>query len=378
MRPDEAADTRVVLTLDAGGTSFRFSALRGARPLVEGVSVPSCGDDLERSLATIVEGFSRVRDQLPAPPVAISFAFPGPADYAAGIIVGPRNLPAYRNVPLGPMLEDRFDLPTFINNDGDLFVYGEATAGLLPEINRALGEAGSPKRFRNLFGVTIGTGFGGGIVRDGVLHVGDNSGAGEVWLFRHKGLAEVNVEEGASIRAVRRVYAEIAGIAPEGAPEPRQIHAIAEGRADGHRDAAREAFRRLGEVVGDAIAIASTLLDGLVVVGGGIAGAHSQFLPAVVAEMNATYRAPSGDRFRRLVPRAFNLEDPADRAVFLAGEPREVRVPGSGRRVRFDALSRIGVGVSRLGTSEATAIGAYAFALSRLDAGGDGVAATRA
>jgi glucokinase len=341
--------------------------MQGGRPAVAGVSLPSCGDDLERSLATIVEGFGRVREQAPAPPVAISFAFPGPADYAEGIIVGPRNLPAYRDVPLGPMLEDRFGLPTFINNDGDLFACGEAAAGLLPAVNQALAEAGSPKRFRNLFGVTIGTGFGGGVVRDGALHVGDNSGAGEVWLFRHKGLADVNVEEGASIRAVRRVYAEVAGIAPDAAPEPRQIHAIAEGRAEGHGEAAREAFRRLGEVVGDAIAIASTLLDGLVVIGGGIAAAYTQFLPAVVAEMNAAYRAPNGERFRRLVPRAFNLEDPADRAAFLAGEPREVAVPGSARTIRFDALARIGVGISRLGTSEATAVGAYAYALSRLD-----------
>jgi glucokinase len=34
--------------------------------------------------------------------------------------------------------------------------------------------------------------------------------------------------------------------------------------------------------------------------------------------------------------------------------------------VRFDGLQRTGVGISRLGTSQATAIGAYSFALSRL------------
>ena len=37
-----------------------------------------------------------------------------------------------------------------------------------------------------------------------------------------------------------------------------------------------------------------------------------------------------------------------------------------GRTVSFDALQRTGVGVSRLGTSHAIAIGAYAHALTHL------------
>jgi glucokinase len=239
-------------------------------------------------------------------------------------------------------------------------------------VNGLLEAAASPKRFRNLLGITLGTGFGGGLVRDGQLIVGDNSAAGEVWLLRHKLERDRNAEEGASIRAVRRVYAEESGTPLEQAPEPKILLEIAEGRAAGHAQgnqaAAQEAFRRLGEVAGDAISEAITLLDGLVVVGGGITGAHRQFLPAIIAEMNGTYIAPNGERFRRLVPQAFNLEDPADLARFVTGEAKEIAVPGSGRTVRFDAVPRVGVGVSRLGTSEATAIGAYAFALSQLDA----------
>ncbi len=365
--PQPSTDHRVVMTLDAGGTKLVFSALQGSRAVVEPIKLPPSADDLERSLAAVVEGFRRVREQLPEPPAAISFAFPGPADYGSGVIVAPPNLPAYREVALGPMLEDAFGLPVFINNDGDLFAYGEATAGFLPYVNGLLAAAGSPKRFRNLLGVTLGTGFGAGIVRDGELFTGDNSVAGEIWLFRHKGRRDANVEEGASIRAVKRAYAELAGVPLAEAPEPQAICEIAEGRAAGHREAAQEAFRRLGEVAGDAIALATSLVDGLVVVGGGIAGAHRHFLPALVAEMNGTYAAPGGGRFRRLVPRAFNLEDPEQRAAFLRGEAKQVRVPGGGgRTVTFDALQRVGVGVSRLGTSEAIAIGAYAFALSKL------------
>ena len=353
--PDYASDARIVMTLDAGGTNFVFSAMQANRPVVASFAMPSNADSLPRSLDTIIEGFERVKAQLPAPPVAISFAFPGPADYFHGIIVRPPNLVAYRDVALGPMLEDRFALPTFINNDGDLFACGEAASGFLPYVNGVLEKAGSPKRFRNLLGVTLGTGFGGGIVRGGELFVGDNSSSGEIWLSRQKGKLDTNVEEGASIRAVRRVYAERAGLRFEDAPEPRVIAEIADGLAPGDRAAALEAFRRMGEVAGDAIALAITLLDGLVVIGGGISGDERR------------YTAPDGQRFRRLIPQAFNLEDPAQLAEFVRGETRELPVPGSSRTVRFDAMQRTGVGVSRLGTSEATAIGAYAFALNQLE-----------
>jgi glucokinase len=266
------------------------------------------------------------------------------------------------------MLEDRFGVPVFLNNDGDLFAFGEAIAGFLPWVNGLLAEAGSPKRFRNLFGATLGTGFGGGIVQDGRLWIGDNSAGGEIWLFRNKLDPRSNIEEAVSIRAVRRAYAQKAGIAAETGPEPKDIFAIARGEMPGDREAAVEAFRRMGEAAGDALASAVTLVDGLVVIGGGLTGAADLYLPALVAEMGSPFATPSGP-VPRLEMRAFNLEDAGERAAFVRGEPREVVVPGSGRKVAYDRLPRVGVGLSRLGTSRAVAIGACAFALAELDHG---------
>ncbi len=354
------------MTLDAGGTSLKFTAICGNRLLFNPIYIPSEADCLDRCLENIACGFDRVKAQCPQPPVAISFAFPGPADYPAGIIGDTPNLPGFRGgVALGPMLEDRFGIPVFINNDGDLFVYGEAICGFLPYVNDLLEKAGSPRRFKNLFGVTLGTGFGGGIVRDGELLLGDNSVAGEAWLLRNKLDPSINAEEGCSIRAVRRVYAQVAGLTPDEAPEPKTIYEIGVGQAAGHRAAAVEAFRRLGEAAGDAIAQALTLIDGLAVVGGGIAGAAGLFLPPLVDAMNDVY-IKGDQRLRRLVPVAFNIEDPAHRDVFLKGQTRTLAVPGSSRTVQYDPLQRTAVGLSRLGTSEAVAIGAYAFAIRKL------------
>ena len=371
---DYLHDRRIVLTLDAGGTNFRFSAMRAGESVGQSVTVPSCPDNLRECLGRIGEGFHRVKSSCPEPPAAISFAFPGPADFPRGIIGDLGNLPCFRGgVALGPMLEDQFGIPVFINNDGDLFTYGEAIGGFLPHVNRLLEAAGSPKRFRNLLGVTLGTGLGGGIVRNGELFLGDNSLGAELWLLRNKLAPEMNAEEGASKRAVSAAYAGCAGLSPAEAPDPEAVFRIAVGERPGNRAAAIESFRRLGEAAGDAMANALTLVDGLAVIGGGLSGAAALFLPTIVAELNSQYASPDGRRIRRLTAQAFNLEDPDQLAAFLEGNVREIevpRAPGGGsakaRTLRYDALPRIGVGLSRLGTSQAVCLGAYVFALKEL------------
>ena len=260
------------------------------------------------------------------------------------------------------MLEEKFGIPVFINNDGDLFVYGEAIAGFLPYVNGLLEHAGSPKRYRNLFGITLGTGLGGGLSFNGELFLGDNSIAAEAHLLRNLLAPGINAEEGASIRAVRRVYADAAGIDLADAPDPAAIFEIGMGRAEGNGPAAREAFRRLGEVAGDVLAQALALVDSLAVVGGGISGAHPLFLPAMLDAVNGRY----DNGMRRVYAHAYNLEDALQRDRFLRGEAREIGVPYSSRRIVYDPQARTAIGISRLGTSKAVAIGACAFALARL------------
>jgi glucokinase len=362
-------DPRVVLVLDAGGTSLRFDAIQGGRALLDApCTLPSYGDDLERSLAQITRGFATVHAATARRAVALSLAFPGPADYRRGIIGDLPNLPGFRGgVPLGPMLAARFGLPTFANNDGTLFAYGEALGGLLPFVNDRLAAAGSVRRFRNLLGFTFGTGFGGGIVIDGRLVVGDNSAAGQIWMMRHRDDRERVVEEGVSIRAVRRAYADAAGLALDEVPEPKRIAQIATGEAPGDRRAATEAFRRLGQVAGDAIANALTLIDGLVVVGGGLSGAAHLFRGALLEEINGRLDAASGP-VHRLPSRVLDLDDPAGLAALVAQDSEEVAVPGTADTVTYAPQKLTGVGVTRLGTTAAIALGAYAFALGEIAA----------
>jgi glucokinase len=142
------------------------------------------------------------------------------------------------------------------------------------------------------------------------------------------------------------------------------------GQAPGNQAAARQAYELLGEVVGDALANALTLIDGLAVIGGGLAGAAALFMPRLIAEMNGTIAKYNGERLPRLAQRVYDLTDAEQTAEFLRGEMQELTVPRSTRKVKCDPLKRIGIGISELGTNQSVALGAYAYALQQLANGG--------
>lgn len=356
----------VVLTLDGGGTNLVFSAICNSMEIVEPVIIPTVKDDVIRCLETIKTGFQRVMQMLPSPPVAISFAFPGPADYESGVIGDLPNFPCFRGgVPLGPYLEDIFKIPVFINNDGNLFAYGEAIAGAIPYINRLLKEAGNPKVYKNILGVTLGTGFGGGIVIDGKLLKGDNQCGGYLWSLPYKFDMTMPAEEGVGVHAVSKIYAELSGYSEY--KTPKDIFEIAEGNISGDKTSAIESFCRLGRSAGYAISSAVTLLDCMVVIGGGLSGASKYILPSLMEELNSVMTFGDGRTLSRLQMKAFNLEDNIELQEFLKPSVNMVSVPGMDKKVNYSSDRRIGVMVSKLGASRSISLGAYNYAINNIN-----------
>ncbi|MEE0863731.1 MAG: ROK family protein [Alistipes sp.] len=356
---------KIVVTLDAGGTNFVFGAICDGRPIGETLTLPSSAHDLDLCLKTLIQGFEQTINSLPEPPVAISFAFPGPADYRNGVIGGYLpNFPSFRDgVALGPMLEHKFGIPVFINNDADLFAYGEAMGGALPRINRRLKEAGSDKCYRNLLGFTFGTGFGFGFVMNGELNLGDNSCV-ETFCLKHRDYPEYIVEDGIAIRAIKRVYRQLSG--DERELEPKDIFDIAEGNVEGDINAAREAFATQGRVAGDAMATAVTLMDGLIVIGGGLSAASKYFMPALISEMRSRIRTMSGDELNRVQMNVYNLDDEADFKKFASGSSTKIKVYGTDKEVTYDPEKRIGITISDIGASNAVSLGAYLYAIDHI------------
>jgi glucokinase len=362
-----ANDNRIILTLDAGGTTLEFSAFSGIRECIRPFTLPSKPADVGEFLETMEQGFGKALADAGGKAEAISFAFPGPADYEKGIIGDLPNLKGFRGgVPLGPFLEKRFGMPVFINNDGNLFALGEWAAGFLPWVNRQLEEAGKPKRYKNLIGLTIGTGFGCGIVCDGTMITGDNGAGGEIWLLRNKRYPGRSIEATCGRYGMKKEYARLVGIPEKESPEPREMEDIALGKIPGNSNAALEVYSLLGETAGDAAASAISLIDGLVVIGGGISKSGPLFMNTFMQELNGTIDHVSDKKLPRLLVKAYNLDKPDELEPFLAGVPRGIEIPRFGGSIDYDPLKRTGVGLSRLGTGKAACIGASVFALTML------------
>ena len=342
--------------------------MAGGNEIMEPVTYPSNADHLDRCLETIRKGFDTVLSQLDRPAAAISFAIPAPTDYVSGVVGDLKNLPAFRGgVPLGKILEHHYQMPVYMNNDGDLYAYGEALGGFLPEVNRMMQEAGHPRRFRNLIGLTLGTGFGGGFASDGVLLRGDNSIASEVWILSSSISPSRNAEEEISIRAVVRNYHSSAGIRDSEELSPREIFEIASGTRKGDRESALSSFTALGRHLGDVIANLISLMDGLVVIGGGIAGAEKFFMPALMEELEREFDFRKHDPIPRLIQKVYNLNHASGRRALSCVEGKYLKVPGSGEKIYYDPQPKLGLGTSRIGTGRAISLGAYAYALHRLD-----------
>ncbi len=104
---------------------------------------------------------------------SIGVGVPSVVDVEKGIVYDVQNIPSWKEVHLKDILEERFSVLTWVNNDANCFVLGERYYG------QAIGK-------KNVIGLIIGTGFGAGIVLNGTLVSGTHCGAGEVGMLPYK------------------------------------------------------------------------------------------------------------------------------------------------------------------------------------------------
>lgn len=357
----------LIYTLDAGGTNFVFVKIKNGKIYGEKIHKPANGDNLDICLSNIIQGFKELSFDTNEKPDAISFAFPGPADFANGIIGDLYNLPAFRGgIALGKMLEEQFNVPVFINNDGDLYTYGEALVGTLPYINAELKKNNSIKKYKNIVGFTLGSGFGAGIVSDNNLIMGDNMSAAEIWVCSNRVNQKHNCEEGISIRALKYYYSQNAKVDFNLAPSPKEMYDIGKGKIKGNKEVAIDAFYKMGQYLGDAIANMITLLDGIVVIGGGLAGAKELIIPGIQYELNHKFDKINGGQNPRLTHKVFCLNDDKQLNEFVKNHSVQIKVPYSDTIIMYDNEPRAAYCFSNFDTSEMISLGAYYYAVQKL------------
>ncbi|MCL7453153.1 MAG: ROK family protein [Anaerolineae bacterium] len=97
----------------------------------------------------------------------VGIGVPGPVDPEAGIVHHTPNLQGWEDVPLGPQLSKALGVPVYLENDVNLGTLGEHALG-------------AGRGTRDMVGIFVGTGVGGGLILDGQLRQGFRQAAAEV------------------------------------------------------------------------------------------------------------------------------------------------------------------------------------------------------
>ena len=170
-------EPKTCIGIDIGGTKTAISAGNSAGKIIEKKAFPT-DPDLDRALENIFRETERLIDKFGKESIpALGVSCGGPLDSEKGIILSPPNLPGWDEIAIVKMLEDRFSLPAFLENDANACALAEWYYGAGYDKN--LGRS-----CRNMIFFTFGTGFGGGLILDGKLYRGSSGFAGEVGHIR--------------------------------------------------------------------------------------------------------------------------------------------------------------------------------------------------
>lgn len=152
----------VVVGVDVGGTNIEVGSVDERHRVLQRAkaATPESGpDDVLRVIAELV-------GSLDADPVAIGVGIPGVVHDGRALTV-PNLIGWTENVDLIGPLSDQLAVPVTLGNDANVGLLGEWTAG-------------AAQGGRNVLGLWMGTGIGGGLILDGRPYVGSRGAAGEI------------------------------------------------------------------------------------------------------------------------------------------------------------------------------------------------------
>jgi glucokinase len=304
----------VVLAVDFGGTKVEAALVRPDGSLVAGSRLRAATGrgagvaELEASVAAVIEHALASLPELGegAELAGVGVACAGPIDRAAGAI-SPLNVPSWRGYPMRALVERivtaaGHDVPVTLEMDGVAIVLAEHWVG-------------AAQGYRNVMGMVVSTGIGGGIIANDRVITGATGNAGHIGHVEVAGIVgedtfgNPNVLEAMASGPHTVAYARSQGFAGATGEELAAAYRAGD-------PVARAAMERTGRAIGQAISSASALLDlDVVAIGGGFSHATPDlfdFIRARLAEHHFEFV-----RKTKVVPSGLSTEGPLVGAAAL-------------------------------------------------------------
>ena len=267
---------KVAIGVDIGGTSVRLGVVdeRGKIVLRENFSTkdypgrPALLNRLSSGILCLALEARKRQFQI----TGVGIGAPGPIDVERGFVYFFPNIPGWKNTPLKKILERKFKMKVFVDNDANAMALGEYRFG-------------AGRGSKNMIALTLGTGIGGGIVLGGKLFHGTRFSAAEIGHLKinedgplcacgNHGCIEAYIGNGYFVREVqKRLKAKAKSILHEWLREGKELTPILVQDAARTGDLfSKKMWEEAGSHLGTALAgLVDILNPDRIVIGGGIA-----------------------------------------------------------------------------------------------------------
>jgi glucokinase len=163
--------SETILGIDLGGTKVAAGKVNKGT-LIEKIDkkIDAASEDPMDTVRLISELISRLDTGNVS---GIGIGVPGLVNRERGIAYDVLNIPSWKEVHLRTMLENEFHVPVYLDNDSNCFAMGEYRYGSYAGIV-------------DFVGITLGTGMGSGIIKNGSLMPDANCCSGEFGNIPYK------------------------------------------------------------------------------------------------------------------------------------------------------------------------------------------------
>jgi len=156
----------MIIGIDLGATQIRAGVYQSGSILTKKTAILKDKDVLNKTISQIINFISPL---VTSDITGIGIGVPSVVDIATGTVYDSVNIPSWKKVELKKIVEAEFNLPVHVNNDANCYAYGAYKFGL-------------KQKYKNIAGITLGTGLGTGLILNGKPYYGNNCGAGEIGL----------------------------------------------------------------------------------------------------------------------------------------------------------------------------------------------------